>query len=106
MGIPIIGERHEGPNDVAMVALVKHLGFGYGIGNGPPCPVSLMVEKGDRFVTNTARAIRLVDKRLACLDLVEEPDEPQVIPDVAPESVVKIDKRTKEYRDAHKAGRE
>ena len=83
-------------HSVALVALSDHPGYNY---DGIPFQV---VKAGQKFNTTPARAARLLAKGIAKLDAGSPVVEPPVAEDEAfdaPEPV-KIDKRTKAYRDS------
>lgn len=75
-----------------MVAAVEHPGYNY---DGIPYQI---VQAGQKFNTTPSRAARLLAKGIASLDVAPAPVaaiEPE--PELEP---VKIDKRTKAYRDS------
>lgn len=83
-------------HSVAMVATVEHPGYNY---DGIPYQV---VAEGQKFNTTPSRAARLLAKGIAKLDAPAPSVEPPAAPEgasAAPEPV-KIDKRTKAYRDS------
>lgn len=83
-------------HSVALVALSDHPGYNY---DGIPYQI---VSAGQKFNTTPARAARLLAKGIAKLDAGSPAVEPPVAAEVdsdAPEPV-KIDKRTKAYRDS------
>ena len=83
-------------HSVALVALSDHPGYNY---DGIPFQV---VKAGQSFNTTPARAARLLAKGIAKLDATAPFVAPPVAAEVdsdAPEPV-KIDKRTKAYRDS------
>ena len=83
-------------HSVALVALSDHPGYNY---DGIPYQV---VKAGQKFNTTPARAARLLAKGIAKLDAPAPVSAPPVAAEVdsdAPEPV-KIDKRTKAYRDS------
>lgn len=77
-------------DSVAMVALVDHLGFGYGPVGGSIEPTSVQVVKGQRFMTNAGRAVRLIEKGMAALDVSEEPEDGEVVVKIAESKAVKV----------------
>ena len=83
-------------HSVALVALADHPGYNY---DGIPFQV---VKAGQKFNTTPARAARLLAKGIAKLDAPAPAEAPPVAAEEAfdaPEPV-KIDKRTKAYRDS------
>lgn len=76
-------------DSVAMVALVDHLGFGYAVSGGAIEPTSVQVVKGQKFATNAGRAVRLIEKGMAALD-VSDADEPEEVVKIAEPKAVKV----------------
>ena len=83
-------------HSVAMVALAAHPGYNY---DGVPYQI---VDAGQKFNVTPARAARLLAKGIAKLDAPAPAEAVQSIVDAELESIepVKIDKRTKAYRDS------
>ena len=83
-------------HSVAMVALAAHPGYNY---DGVPYQIVAVDQK---FNVTPARAARLLAKGIAKLDVAAPVVEPVVAAEVEPDAPepVKIDKRTKAYRDS------